>query len=65
MIGVPYWLLVLLFAIAPAWWVLRWRHRWIARRIKQGLCPVCGYDLRASPQRCPECGRHVPVPQPP
>jgi len=50
----PFWLLVLLFLFgcAPGIWVCR-------RRLKlrrAGCCPTCGYDLRASPARCPECG---------
>jgi hypothetical protein len=55
--AVPHWFLVLLLAAMPAWWVLRWRReRESRRRAERGLCLHCGYDLRATPQRCPECG---------
>ena len=56
-IAVPHWLLILLTAVAPLAWLrsdLARRHR--CRRVRHNLCPECGYDLRATPGRCPECG---------
>jgi hypothetical protein len=51
----PYWFLVPLTAAGPAAWYARRRRRLRSRSL--GLCPACGYDLRATPDRCPECGR--------
>ena len=49
---IPVWFLSLLSCAAPAVWFYRRRYRFFA----PGCCMKCGYDLRATPWRCPECG---------
>jgi hypothetical protein len=57
-----------LLAMLPAW---RWglptavaigSSLMQRRRGRTGVCPICGYDLRATPDRCPECGTQIAIP---
>src|SRR5204862_866568 len=52
-IVVPHWVFACGLAVVPAGWL---RRRVVARRQSIGRCGKCGYDLRATPERCPECG---------
>jgi hypothetical protein len=57
---IPRWATTLAFLSAWTATFLLIRHwREQSRRHRLGLCPACGYDLRATPTQCPECG--VPI----
>jgi len=56
-VAIPFWAITPLTAL-PAVAALRARAR-RCRRVQDGACRACGYDLRASPLRCPECGTAV------
>jgi hypothetical protein len=51
---IPHFHLILLCALLPAWAVRKSIRRRRARSSDE--CKICGYDLRATPDRCPECG---------
>lgn len=54
-LGAPYWFVVVVLALVPGWRLACWWRR--RRRRRLGHCFVCGYDMRATPDRCPECGQ--------
>jgi hypothetical protein len=50
----PLWAVTVGSLLLPAQRVLeRWRTN---RQVRIGRCSNCGYDHRATPDRCPECG---------
>ncbi|MDB5292428.1 MAG: hypothetical protein JWL69_3669 [Phycisphaerales bacterium] len=53
-VSFPHWCVALLCSVLPGFRLfalLRRRHR-----VRTNHCAVCGYDLRATSDRCPECG---------
>jgi hypothetical protein len=55
---VPYWSIVIVTGLVAL--LAIWRHRRAKRREFHGSCLSCGYDLRFSRDRCPECGSLIP-----
>jgi hypothetical protein len=52
-VRVPIWAIAIAFAALPLVRALRYRGE---RRRRVGFCARCNYDLRATTDRCPECG---------
>ena len=55
---VPHWVVATAGALRPLLWLaaVTPKRLRLRRRKRLGLCLECGYDLRESPERCPECG---------
>jgi hypothetical protein len=54
----PHWYFATAFGPLPLLWTAGAVRRWFKRRrrISENACVICGYDLRGSTGRCPECG---------
>src|SRR5687768_11769588 len=55
--NLPLWPIGLGLGVLVWWSAVRRRRQ--QRRLATDRCVICGYDLRATPERCPECGTEL------
>ena len=61
--SMPIHLIAIPFSLpALAWAIIACGREQRRKLIVAGRCAACGYDLRASTERCPECGTPIKVP---
>jgi hypothetical protein len=62
-VSMPFQLLAFICFLPMTWQILTIRHRRRIRdsRMANSECVNCGYDMRFSTDRCPECGERAPV----
>jgi hypothetical protein len=58
--SIPFWGPLLSCAMLPGARLAGWRRRARRLRMRPSVCRHCGYDCRATPDRCPECGMAMP-----